>query len=150
MTLLAFTAEASVEITDTGYRFWASGRILGRFQCTVEAWAHGSGPSGEVFVRATLQNDLLAYLRAEATKAIKVAADAATAELRRAQDDIDAEQRKVDRISRDIEAMRRTCPSGTGDQRPSGHRRAAFRGSGVRRGLATDRSGERGATDRAG
>ncbi|MEZ5215934.1 MAG: hypothetical protein R2715_04885 [Ilumatobacteraceae bacterium] len=107
-TLLGFTAEASVEITDTGYRFWASGRILGRFQCTVEAWAHGSGPSGEVFVRATLQNDLLAYLRAEATKAIKVAADAATAELRRAQDDIDAEQRKVDRISRDIEAMRRT------------------------------------------
>lgn len=106
VSLLGLTATTVVQVDGTGYRFLVDGRIFSRFACTIEGHARTAGLDAEVWLRATLRNDLFGYLREEATRAIAAAADAATADLTAAQRDLDVAAADVRRIDGEIARVR--------------------------------------------
>lgn len=108
VSLLGLSAAVAVQFSESGFRFLAVGRVFDLFECSLEARATSSGLDSDVYVKATMQNDLFAYLRDEAGKAIKATADAATADLTEAQRTLSRTQRSVRRIDTDIAAMRKT------------------------------------------
>ncbi|CAK8725543.1 hypothetical protein KKHLCK_16985 [Candidatus Electrothrix laxa] len=108
VTLLGLTREAKISISDKGFSFMISGKIFDLFACTFEANG-GTLANGDAFlIKASMQNDLFAYLKTETSKTIKAGADKATRKISDAQKAIRNAQAKVNRLNKDIKAMRQT------------------------------------------
>jgi hypothetical protein len=108
IALLGVQVEGQVSFTEQGFSFVISGQIFSLFQATLTATG-GDLLNGETFtITATMQNDLLEYLREHITTEIKAAADAATAQITADQDQIRQAQDRVNSLNSQIAAMRQT------------------------------------------
>ena len=106
--LLGIRSETYIEFSDSGFYFLSAGSLFGLFNTSLEVSGTDFQNGGSYWVKATMENDLLEYLRDNATKAIKKAADAATKELSDAQDKVNGAQKDVNKLSNDIKRMRET------------------------------------------
>lgn len=106
--LLGLKSETYIEFTDSGFYFLSQGSIFGLFNTSLEVSGTDFTNGGSYWIKATMQNDLMEYLRDNATKAIQKAADSATAELTAAQNDINTAKREVEKLSQEIADMRAT------------------------------------------
>ncbi len=106
--LLGLKSETYIEFSDSGFYFLSQGSLFGLFNTSLEVSGTDFTNGGSYWLRATMQNDLMEYLRDNATKAIQRAAASATAELTAAQNDVKAAERKVQSLSKDIADMRAT------------------------------------------
>ncbi len=108
IALLGVQVEGQVSFTEQGFSFVISGQIFSLFQATLTATG-GDLLNGETFtITATMQNDLLEYLREHITTEIKAAADAATAHITADQDQVRQAQDRVNSLNSQIDAMRQT------------------------------------------
>ena len=106
--LLGIRSETQIRLSDSGFTFTTIGKIFDLFECTLEVRGQNLTQGGDFFIVATMRNDLLEYLRREASNAIKAAADEATRSLSNAQDAVASAQRNVDKLNTDINNMRQT------------------------------------------
>ena len=106
--LLGIRSETQIRLSDSGFTFTTIGKIFDLFECTLEVRGQNLTQGGDFFIVATMRNDLLEYLRREASNAIKAAADEATRSLSDAQNAVASAQRNVDKLNTDINNMRQT------------------------------------------
>lgn len=104
--LLGMQAETRVSLSDTAFYFWLSAKIFDLFEASVEASGGKLGSDAEIYIKATMKNDLFSYLREEVTAAIQAAAEEATRQLTEAQDDLSAKQEEVNKLNGEIDRMR--------------------------------------------
>jgi hypothetical protein len=106
--LLGLRRETLVKFSDSGFYFLSSGKIFDLFEATLEVKGEDFKSGGSIWVKATMRNDLLAYLREKTTAAIQAAADEATKELTAAQNDVRKAQNAVNKLNNEIADMRKT------------------------------------------
>ena len=106
--LLGLRSETQLSFSDSGFYFLSSGKIFDLFESTLEVKGDDLKNGGSIWVKASMKNDLLSYLREKATEAIQAAADDATRELTKAQNDLSIAQDEVDSLDRKITNMRNT------------------------------------------
>jgi hypothetical protein len=104
--LLGLRSETIIQLSERGFFFLTEGRIFDTFSASLEVSGTDLTAGGSYYVRATMRNDLTSYLRDEAAKAIKAAADDAARKIGEAQARVAAAQREVDRITAEIERQR--------------------------------------------
>ncbi|NEQ32208.1 MAG: hypothetical protein F6K04_14605 [Leptolyngbya sp. SIO4C5] len=106
--LLGLRREVLMSFSDSGFHFLSSGKIFNLFEATLEVKGQDFKSGGSIWVKASMQNDLLSYLRAEATAAIQAAASKATQDLSNAQAAVAKAQGDVNKLNTDIANMRQT------------------------------------------
>ena len=106
--ILGLKREAKVKISDEGFYFLMGGKLFDLFEASIEVEGKDFINGDGISVKATMKNDLFAYLREEATKAIQAAAKEATDELSEAQESLSDAQKEVNRLENSINQMRRT------------------------------------------
>ncbi len=104
--LLGLQAETRVSINDTSFYFWVSGKIFNLFEASIEASGAKFDQGGDFYLKATMKNDLFAYLREKATAAIQSAAEEATKDLTEAQEELSRKQAEVNRLDGEIDRVR--------------------------------------------
>ena len=105
--ILGVSAETLIKISDQGFYFMVSGNLFDLFEASIEASGGNIKEGGDFYLKVAMRNDLIAYLREEATKGIEKGVNEATQALSDAQDDIKDAQRAVDTLMRQINDMRR-------------------------------------------
>jgi hypothetical protein len=111
VSLLGLTRETQVSLSDKGFHFRTSGKIFGKFSCALEARGGHLDDTTGFWVEASMENDLLAYLREHATQALQEAARGADSALAAAQGEIVKAEGKVASLDREIAARRRVVES---------------------------------------
>jgi len=106
--LLGLVSETQLQFSDRGFYFITSGKIFSLFEATLEVKGKDFMNGGDIWIKASMKNDLLAYLREKATAAIQSAADAATRDLTKAQNDVRKAQNEANKLTSTIAEMRRT------------------------------------------
>ncbi len=104
--ILGVQAETRVSLSDTEFHFWLNGKIFDLFEASLEARGGRLESGSEIYIKASMKNDLFSYLRQELTDTIKAAADDATEELTMAQEDLSLKQEEVNKINQEIDRMR--------------------------------------------
>ena len=132
VSVLGFSAEAKLRITNTEYLYSISGRFLGLFEAKLEITAsYGDIRSASFRVRGSFKNDLFTRIADLVDNAIKKSAEEATAAISAAQrdvnnakgafDDANGElskaQRDVDGVNADFDAAIRSLQSAQADVR---------------------------------
>ncbi|HYY99117.1 MAG TPA: hypothetical protein VE642_11025, partial [Pyrinomonadaceae bacterium] len=108
ISLLGVTAGGSVSFSERGFELTVEGHIYNLFQATLTARGANLLNGDGFYIKATLRNDLFAYLKDNASRAINDAASSATRQLSDAQAQVDKAQRDVDTLNRQIDDARRT------------------------------------------
>jgi hypothetical protein len=108
IAVLGISAGGTVSFSDAGFSFTVEGQIFNLFQATLVARGSNLLNGEGFYVKATLRNDLFAYLKEQASRAINESASGAVRQLSDAQKSVDAAQRNVNDINRQIDDMRRT------------------------------------------
>jgi hypothetical protein len=108
ISLLGVTAGGSVSFSERGFELTVEGHVYNLFQATLTARGANLLNGDGFYVKATLRNDLFAYLKDNASRAINDAASSATRRLSDAQAQVDKAQRDVDTLNRQIDDARRT------------------------------------------
>lgn len=110
--LLAIRSVTTIDLSDKGFYFRTRGSILGKFNASLEVTGNDFTKGDGFGIKATMENDLLAYLSREASKGINDLADVARRELfnaqsalQKAQDEVNLLQGKIDAIYRRIERL---------------------------------------------
>jgi peptidoglycan hydrolase CwlO-like protein len=106
--LLGIEREVQLEISDEGFHFLTRGRLFDLFEASLEVYGGNLSSGAGIFVRATMQNDLLAYLRDEATKAIQAAAKEVTSRLDDAKRSVETARNDVNVLNLRIDGARET------------------------------------------
>lgn len=108
IALLGLSAQTEVSLSDSGFYFLADGKIYDLFQAHIEARG-GHFENTEAFMlKASLTNDLFAFLREEIGKALEEASQSATQSIAASQQDVANAQAKVDGLNQQVDAMRKT------------------------------------------
>ena len=105
--ILGVSAETLIKISDQGFYFMVSGNLFDLFEASIEASGGNIKEGGDFYLKVAMRNDLIAYLREEATKGIEKGVNEATQAISDAQEDIQGAQRAVDSLMRQISDMRR-------------------------------------------
>jgi hypothetical protein len=121
--LLGLRRETELRISDKEFYFLIIGRIFDLFEATLEVKGSTLASGDGIYIKATMRNDLFAYLREEATKVIQQTANDAIQKISEAQQSVLEAENKVNQINADIDAMRRTVQSER--DRDSGRLRSA-------------------------
>lgn len=105
--VLGIEGEVFVNINQSGFEFELEGKICDLFEAHI--FAKGGRLDSDVgfYLLVEMQNDLMEYLRAEATRAIEAVADAALHELNQAQDVLEVKQAKLSGLDQEIAKMRK-------------------------------------------
>ena len=106
--LFGFVSETILQISDTEFYFMSVGKIYKLFEATLEVRGSDKNNGGSIYVKATMKNDLFAYIRDKATKEIQAAANSATNAIAEEQRKLTAAQNEVNKINKDIDNMRAT------------------------------------------
>lgn len=106
--LLGIRSETQLRVSDKGFFFLTSAKLFNLFEATLEVQGGNLKTGEDIFIKATMKNDLFKFLREEASKAIQQAADEATRKISQAQQTVTNAQQEVNRLNIAIEAMRRT------------------------------------------
>ncbi len=106
--LFGFVSETILQISDTEFYFLSVGKIYNLFEASLEIRGSDKTNGGSIYVKATMKNDLFAYLREKATKEIQAAANDAINKISDAQRKLTAAQNEVNKINKDIADMRAT------------------------------------------
>jgi hypothetical protein len=113
--LLGLCSETLIQVDATGFTFKTIGKIFNLFEVELEVQGKQLNRSRNFAVTATLKNDLFAYLKDKVSKAIKAAADEATAAITNARKDLDKAKKDVNRLSNQISKRRRRIEKGRAD-----------------------------------
>jgi hypothetical protein len=105
--LLGLVSETQLQLSDSGFYFFSSGKIFNLFEASLEVTGQDFKNGGSIWVKASMKNDLLSYLREQATAAIQSAANSATRELTEAQNDVNKAQAEVNKLNDTIAATYR-------------------------------------------
>jgi len=106
--VFGFVSETILQISDTEFYFLSVGKIYNLFEASLEVRGSDKNNGGSIYVKATMKNDLFAYLREKATKEIQAAANSATNQIAEEQRKLTAAQNEVNKINKNIEDMRAT------------------------------------------
>ena len=106
--LLGVQAQTLVSVSDQGFTFFVEGKIFDLFIAGLTVTGGNFKGGGDFAIQAAMRNDLLAYLRENARKAIQDAADSATRDIQHAQNAVDAKQREGNKLNQDIANMKAT------------------------------------------
>lgn len=108
VSLLGFTSETAISVSQNEFSFQTQGNAFNLFQCSVSAQGRRLSSTADFRLSGQFQNDLLTYLKTEATRVIEGTVSEATAKLTAAQADVQQAQNKVDTLNREINAMQQT------------------------------------------
>ena len=108
ISLLGLYSETQISFSDSGFYFKTTGKIYNLFEAVIEAQGGDLLAGDDFFIKVAMKNDLFAYLKTEASKAIQAAANSATRDIEAAQRDVQKAQKAVDKINADIKSTRNT------------------------------------------
>jgi hypothetical protein len=106
--IFGLKSETVLQISDTEFYFMTIGKIYKLFEASLEIRGSDKNNGGSIYVKATMKNDLFAYLREKATKEIQAAANSATNAIAEEQRKLTAAQKEVNKINKNIDDMRDT------------------------------------------
>lgn len=104
--LLGLRGDTHISVNENTFLFAVSGNLFGRFGGSLQASGKRLIDRGDFRVSATMQTDLLQFIKTEATKVIKDAADKAQADITIAQTRVDNDQREVNRLQQTVDQQR--------------------------------------------
>jgi len=104
--LLGLSTETLINISDSGFNFLVTGTIFDLFTANIQATSGSLQQGSEFYLKVTMQNDLMAYLREQASITIKAGCDSAIRNLDRAQSDLERSQREVQRLHGEVNRVR--------------------------------------------
>ncbi len=106
--LLGLKSETILQVSDTEFYFLTVGKAFNLFETSLEVRGSDMITGDGIYVKATMKNDLFAYLREKATKEIQAAANDAINKIGEAQRKLTAAQNEVNKINKDIASTRET------------------------------------------
>ncbi|KAM3107662.1 hypothetical protein [Phormidesmis sp. 146-33] len=104
--LLGLRGETRINVSENSFLFAVSGNLFGRFGGSMRASGTRLTDRVNFRVSATMQTDLLQFIKTEATQVIKQAADKAQADITIAQTRVDAAQRDVNSLQQTVDQQR--------------------------------------------
>ncbi|MEM8810434.1 MAG: hypothetical protein AAGF01_30855, partial [Cyanobacteria bacterium P01_G01_bin.38] len=111
VSLLGIGQEVLIQANTDGLEFSITGRLFDQFEASLAVTTPGVTRTSDFQIAATMQNDLLRYLKEEATQDIQAAAQSATEQINAAQQSTNRAQQEVnslnDRIRRRRDAINR-------------------------------------------
>jgi hypothetical protein len=105
--LLGLVSETQLSFSDSGFYFLTQGKIFNLFEANLEVKGADFKSGSGIWVKASMRNDLLSYLRKEATAAIQSAADDATRQLTKAQNEVNKARDEVNKLNNTIAETRK-------------------------------------------
>ncbi|BAZ40605.1 Na-Ca exchanger/integrin-beta4 [Calothrix sp. NIES-4101] len=108
VSVLGITQELRIEATTAGLRFNIAGRLFNRFEAALVVTTPGIGDRRNFQVAATMQNDLLRFLKDDVSREIQQVARNASNSINTAQQEVDRAQQEVNRLSDRIRRRRQT------------------------------------------
>lgn len=108
VALLGISRDVLIQFSDAGFLIEMDGNLFNLFQCSLVVSGKDFKTGGDFYVKATMKNDLMKYLREKAAQAIQDGAKAATSQLSDAQKKVKEAQAQVDKLNGTIADMRKT------------------------------------------
>ncbi len=106
--ILGIRRESIIQFSPSGFRFYMEGSLFGLFSASIDVKGKDFNKGGDFAVTAVMQNDLLAYLRDNATRAIQDASEEAVRAIADAQQAINDAQADINRLDHQIQNARST------------------------------------------
>lgn len=104
--LLGIASETQIAVAQDRFSFQTEGRLFNAFQSVLEVQGQQLNNAANFRVAGRMQNDLFEYLNRETSFAIQTAVDTVTADLRRAEMDVQNAQNRVNQLDTQITAQR--------------------------------------------
>jgi hypothetical protein len=108
IALLGISRDVLIQFSDSGFLLEMDGNLFNLFQCSLVVSGKDFKTGGDFYVKATMKNDLMKYLREKAAQAIQDGAKDAVSKLSDAQKKVKDAQAEVDKLNGTISDMRKT------------------------------------------
>lgn len=104
--LLGIASETQIAVAQNQFSFRTEGLLFNAFQSVLEVQGQQLNNAANFRIAGRMQNDLFGYLNRETSRAIQDAVDTATADLRRAEMDVQNAQNQVNQLDTQITTQR--------------------------------------------